>query len=376
MTPAFNPFEFVEFAKNRWRTAAVIAGCALATALLVSLVLPKKYTATATLVIEPPGGSDPRISTAVSPVYLESLKTYEQFASSDSLFAEACAKFGLPPGGGTAPIESFKKRVLQVRKPKETKLLQIAVTLRDAKQAQMLVQYLAERTVNLSGTLAADGEGGSLQEWRARAAEAKEQTAKVEQDMLASASAGQQAALEAELRALAELQSQVTGSLAETQARIAEYAARESRGEGSAASQAFVREELAAYRAKATALEASRAGVARDIAAKSSALSGLQARRDQLHSRMRAAQTESDLAVKRLNEIEASVGMRAERLRIVDPGIVPQRPSSPDIPLNCAAALALGMVAAVFYLAMQFGLEKQRARYARVSIAVAQRDSA
>ena len=47
----------------------------------VSLLLPKRYTATASIVIEPPGGSDVRLSTAVSPVYLESLKTYERFSA-------------------------------------------------------------------------------------------------------------------------------------------------------------------------------------------------------------------------------------------------------------------------------------------------------
>ncbi len=70
---------------------------AAAVAVVACLVLPKQYTATATLVIEPPGG-DPRSATAVSSIYLESLKSYETFASSDSLFAKACEKFHLLDG--------------------------------------------------------------------------------------------------------------------------------------------------------------------------------------------------------------------------------------------------------------------------------------
>ena len=45
---------------------------------------------------------------------------------------------------------------------------------------------------------------------------------------------------------------------------------------------------------------------------------------------------------------------RMLRLRLIDPGIVPQRPSSPNIPLNVFAALLFGAVASVLYLSVAF----------------------
>ena len=40
---------------------------------VISLLMPREYTATARVVIEPPAGTDSRAAITVSPVYLESL---------------------------------------------------------------------------------------------------------------------------------------------------------------------------------------------------------------------------------------------------------------------------------------------------------------
>ena len=57
-----------------------------------------------------------RLSTAVSPMYLESLKTYERFAGGDSLFARAADRFHLLDAGSSQSIEALKRRVLKVNK--------------------------------------------------------------------------------------------------------------------------------------------------------------------------------------------------------------------------------------------------------------------
>jgi uncharacterized protein involved in exopolysaccharide biosynthesis len=93
VSEAFQAFEILNFLRGRWRVIAAACGVAILLSLSVSLLLPKRYTATASIVIEPPGGSDARIATAVSPVYLESLRTYERFAASDTLFARAAERF-------------------------------------------------------------------------------------------------------------------------------------------------------------------------------------------------------------------------------------------------------------------------------------------
>jgi succinoglycan biosynthesis transport protein ExoP len=376
---SFEPFEFVEYVRQRLAVAGIVIGCALIVALAVSFVLPKKYTATATIVIEPPGGIDPRVSTAVSPVYLESLKTYEQFASSDSLFARACAKFNLLSAPDAPSIEAFKKRVLEVKKPKETKLLTISVTLRDPKTAQALVQYLASETVRLSSEVGGDSDRHFAERGRALVEQKRAELVKAQAAATTVTAANLETSLEAEVQSLARVQSTLVAEIAETRALLAEYQGREAqlvKSHDGGRDIDFVREELAAQRAKTAALETSLASVTRDFAAKSGELAKARARRDAVLNQLRAAQNDFDLAVRRLSEIDAASGMRSEQLRIIDPGIVPERPSSPNLPLNCAAAVALGTMASLAYLGMKFGLEKHQARYMQSSFTVAQRDSA
>src|ERR1700678_3046099 len=103
----FDGFDYAEFLRQRWRVVACASLAAVAISLGVSLILPKRYTASASIVIDPPGGLDSRTATAVSPVYLESLKAYERFAESDSLFAQAAERFHLD---NSVAIESLKQR--------------------------------------------------------------------------------------------------------------------------------------------------------------------------------------------------------------------------------------------------------------------------
>src|SRR5258707_14589912 len=88
MGDSFDALDFAWYLQRHWRKAALCCATAMALALAGSFALPTRYTATATVVIQP-AGMDPRGATAVSPVYLESLKTYELMASSDSLFLDA-----------------------------------------------------------------------------------------------------------------------------------------------------------------------------------------------------------------------------------------------------------------------------------------------
>src|SRR6266581_999994 len=108
MPDSFDAFRYISYMRSRWRWIAASCAVAMVLAFVFTLLQPRLYTATARVVIEPPAGSDLRSAMAVSPIYLESLKTYEQFAAGDSLFQKALEKFGLREG----PIESVKKRVL------------------------------------------------------------------------------------------------------------------------------------------------------------------------------------------------------------------------------------------------------------------------
>src|SRR5271157_2973213 len=98
MVESFDSFRYIGYLQSCWRQIAASAGIAVALAAGISLMMPARYTATARIVIQPPAGADVRSSTSVSPIYLESLKTYEQFASSDSLFQKAAQRFQLNGG--------------------------------------------------------------------------------------------------------------------------------------------------------------------------------------------------------------------------------------------------------------------------------------
>ncbi len=111
MYQSFDAFEYVDYLRQAlargWQRHAEWRWLL---SLTLSLLMPKRYTATASIVIEPPGNTDARTAIVISPMYLESLKTYESFADSDSLFARAAEKFHLQETGGAArPIESLKR---------------------------------------------------------------------------------------------------------------------------------------------------------------------------------------------------------------------------------------------------------------------------
>ena len=67
----------------------------------------------------------------------------------------------------------------------------------------------------------------------------------------------------------------------------------------------------------------------------------------------------------RLRDARGESGFRGERLRILDPGIVPERPSSPNVPLNVAAALLAGLVLPILYLTLEMSFQSRRATLAR-----------
>jgi hypothetical protein len=64
-----------------------------------------------------------------------------------------------------------------------------------------------------------------------------------------------------------------------------------------------------------------------------------------------------------LQEIRSTAGYRAERLKIFDPGVVPERPSWPNIPLILIAAVLVALAASLLYFTFEFnyGLEKSAA---------------
>jgi hypothetical protein len=81
-------------------------------------------------------------------------------------------------------------------------------------------------------------------------------------------------------------------------------------------------------------------------------------RLDNAHSE--AAQIAVDAAEARLRKARSATGYSSERLKVVDPGVVPERPSRPNVSLNVFAALLVALVASFFYLAFDFHYSAER----------------
>ena len=94
---------------------------------------------------------------------------------------------------------------------------------------------------------------------------------------------------------------------------------------------------------------------------------------DRLAADRKAAQEAAKIAEARLQATRAELGSRGERLRIIDPGIVPERPSFPNIPLNVLIALFAGAVLSVLYLMAEVRYVAQKAGANRRAIRVASR---
>jgi len=362
MSEPFDAFRYIGYLRSRWRWIACSAGVAVALAIIVSLLLPNQYTATARLIIEPPAGTDLRSAMAVSPIYLESLKTYEQLAASDSLFQKAVDRFGL---GGT-PIESLKRRVLRVQIVRNTRIMEIAVTLPDPRKAQALAKFLAESAVELNRSSVAEsdqdlvrGIADQERDVRARLAESEKAWAQV---MANEPTQGLVAEMEQAADTRAKLQEQIRS----VELEIADVGDRSKHA--GATEQTELRKEDSNARVRLTEMHKQLQEMDRQNAERERLLATRHTHRDQIEAERKSRQTALEAINNRLREARGESGYRGERLKIIDPGIVPQRPSSPNLPLNVAAALLAGLVLPILYLTLEMSFQEQRAASRRSTL--------
>jgi uncharacterized protein involved in exopolysaccharide biosynthesis len=359
MPESFDAFRYIGYMRSRWRWIGASCGVAVALALAVTLIQPRQYTATARIVIDPPAGADLRAAMAVSPIYLESLKTYEQFASGDSLFQKAIDKFDLRGSLGARPIESLKKRVLQVGLVRNTRILEISATLPDARKAQALAQFMAESTVRLTRSMVSEGDQDLVQGIEQQERETRERVQEIEKAWAQSLSSEPMAQLQSSLESAAELRASLQQQVLSAELEIADAAEREKQGVASDVGE--IRKEASNARARLDEMRKQLQAMDRQNADREKLLATRLAHRDKLEADRKAGQAALTAAEARLREAKGDAGFRGERLRIIDPGVVPERPSSPNPPLNLAAALLLGLVLPILYLTLQMSYEEQRA---------------
>ena len=359
MSESFDAFRYIGYLQSRWRGILASAGIAVALAIGVSLVMSRQYTATARIVIEPPAGTDLRSAMAVSPIYLESLKTYEHFAASDSLFQTAVQRFGLSGGA----VESLKRRVLTVQMVRNTRIMEISATLPDARKAQALAKFLAESTVELNRASVSESDQDLLRGLEQQAREIRARLQETEAAWAKVISAEPVAGLEAAMDPAAAIRSKLQEQAQSVELEIADLGERTKAGEATSE----MRKEESNARVCLAETRKQLVDVDRQSAEREKLLGTRQAHRDQLDAERKADLAALAAMEARLRDARGESGFRGERLKVIDPGIVPERPSSPNLPLNIAVALLAGLVLPILYFTLQMNFEERRAALARGS---------
>ena len=131
------------------------------------------------------------------------------------------------------------------------------------------------------------------------------------------------------------------------------------------------KEKLRSARSRAERLRRETDDLDKQIAARQRTLAGRIVQAERLDAEFEAAWAAHDQLEKRLRELQATIGYRGERLNLVDPGVPPERPSFPNIPLNLMVAAALGLIVSLFYLTVEYSLESHKAEALRKSLRVA-----
>jgi uncharacterized protein involved in exopolysaccharide biosynthesis len=362
MAEAFEPFRYIRYVGRRWRFIATSCCLAVALAAAVGLVLPRRYTATARIVIDPPAGSDPR-SAMLSPVYLESLKTYEEFATSDSLFQKAVDRFRLRALVGMKSLELLKKSALKVGIVRNTRILEIAATLPSSTQSQALAQFIAEQVVALNQSLNTES-GHALVtgvEQQEREAQARLDQANREWSRLSSSEPVGD--LQAAIQEAAKLRLTLQEETARAKLDVADAASRER--QAAATEKSELREQQTTAQARLEELGKQLAVLDSETARKESLMASRNAKREERRAELDDAQKSLAAVETQLREARNAAGNHGERMTIIDPGVVPEQPSSPNIPLNLAVAVFLGLLLPLVYLALELSIRPQIAESRR-----------
>jgi uncharacterized protein involved in exopolysaccharide biosynthesis len=107
------------------------------------------------------------------------------------------------------------------------------------------------------------------------------------------------------------------------------------------------------------------AGIGAQAATKQTQLAARSAEIEAARAKLEEARSAFEHAEARVREAETLSSLQGERLDILDPGVVPEQRSSPNIPLNVIVGLAVGGLLSFLYLTLDYGLTEQRRRAAK-----------
>ncbi len=345
MPESFSAVQLLRHLGRNWAVFASAVAAAAVLAFVGSILTPNRYRAETRLLIEAPTGSDPRSALVISPVYIDSLKSYALMASSDELFEQAVGELGLRDAVNPEPLSTLKASILEVEVLGNTKILSIRATLRDAQKAQALALYLAEATIERNQELQAAGgrlRAGAANEARDAAVSG---VSEIEAELLAASRQRPVAGLEVEV----EMLTAERESLREELRLVQRGSTALIPGETPAASVEPLEARVARLRSEIKRLDA-------ELREKTIRLSSAIALHDAIEDRLTAAREILSEANARLADESAAQPTRGERLQILDRGVVPDRPSSPQVGVNVIVASALALVLSLLFVTLRFSL--------------------
>jgi capsule polysaccharide export protein KpsE/RkpR len=249
---------------------------------------------------------------------------------------------------------------------RNTRILEIAATLPDPKKAQALAQYLAEATAELNRSSVAESDKDLVAGFAAQEHEARAKMAGVEAEWSHAIASEPVTALEAAIEQAAEGRAKLQAQIQSVELEIAEVGERLK--QAAPAEQVELRREESSARARLAEMRKQTQEFDRQNAERERLLATRTAHRDKLEADRKSAQAALTAVEGRLREARGETGYRGERLKIIDPGIVPQRPSSPNWPLNVAGALLAGVVLPILYLTLAMSFQEQRAASRRSAL--------
>jgi uncharacterized protein involved in exopolysaccharide biosynthesis len=357
--------ERIAYILTRWRFLLSTVVAAGLLSLGVSELLPRRYTATATLIIDPPGSNDPRTAMVVNPTYLDSLRTFERFFTSDTLFAQAAEKFHLQAGG--IGIPALRKRILKVGVQRDTRVLEVSATLRSPKDAIALVQYITERSLGASREEAEATDRETLKNVSEELERAQVRFEKAQAEWELVAQQGTPQPLEQEVGAAVGLQSEVRRLETEANAAAAEFRAR--LHDGDETNQRSNSEDAISIAAGAAEYAKREQELAAEISSGRKLLAEVTQRHAVASGELDAARKAYEAALSRQRDFSALSGLRSEHMRVIDPGVEPRQPSSPDVLSNTIGASLLAACMALAWLGFAAGMPRRKPTLVHTALA-------
>jgi uncharacterized protein involved in exopolysaccharide biosynthesis len=351
MRPDPTIWDYLGVIAARWRFLTAVVAATVLLTLVVTRFLPRKYTTTSTIIIDPPATNDTRTATALNPTYLESLHTFEHFFTSDTQFQQAAQRFHL--SSGDSDIETLRQKVLKVTMPHGTRILQVSATLPDPLHAKQLVDFITENSIAASRAEALGADRDTLANVTAEVERGRTRFEKALSEWERAAKDDTPDSIQSVLEAKVGLHSTISRYEEEAKAEADGWQARAEAGTPDALEYAKGEARAAAVKQKDFAARADK--IAAEIAANRKLLAERSGRLTTATAELESARKALDSAQARLRDFSALEGMRSERMRVIDPGVVSRKPSSPNALLNAISAALLAACLGVAWILLRAG---------------------